>query len=1054
MKCHYWLFATLCCVLINYSEQYGVESRRSASDEDVKVNPQWNKMKLLNNGNPQDDKSSCGYKSCPKPDPNMLNVHIVAHTHDDVGWLKTVDQYYYGSKGSIQKAGVQYILDSVIQALLRDPEKKFVYVETAFFTKWWKEQTDSLKEQVKMLVNEGRLEFIGGAWSMNDEATTHYQSIVDQFTWGLRFLNDTFGECGRPRVGWQIDPFGHSREQASLFAQMGYDGLFIGRLDYQDKLNRLQQKTPEMVWKGSSSLGNTDLFTGVLFNNYGPPNGYCFDILCDDEPIIDDRFSPDYNVDSRVDGFISTMKTIQKSYQSNNLLLTMGEDFNFQSAQMWFKNLDKLIKYTNLRQKNGSKVNLFYSTPSCYLKSLHEANLTWTTKTDDFFPYASDPHAFWTGYFTSRPTLKRFERTGNHFLQVCKQLSAFAKVPENHYGPHLNLLREVMGIMQHHDAVAGTEKQHVANDYSRMLNQAMRACGANTKSSLNQFVTDKVPVPLKMNYHSRKAQTQNWEFEFKSCLQLNISMCDVTEQSEQFMVTVYNPLAHATYQHVRFPVEGTNYEVRDYRGIDVVSQIVPIPMSVTKLNYRKSLSQYELIFQADEVPAVGYKSYMVSRVAGQSGNSFKAPEVLHYTSRERRDIETFENVVIGNKNLNVSFDANGLLSEITIDGVTNKLSQNFVFYEGAVGDNREFKNRSSGAYIFRPAAGKAETLIAKEATIQVVKGDLVDEVHQIFNEWLSQVVRVYKTENYIEFEWLVGAIPIEDGAGKEIVSRFYTVMDTQGTFFTDSNGREILQRKRNYRETWTIDLNETVAGNYYPINTKIAIEDKINRLAVLTDRAQGGGSIYDGTIELMVHRRLLHDDAFGVAEALNETAFGKGLVARGKHYLIFGAKTTKSPSLEARERFLQNEILLPNWLFFNDVSSMSFEDWTKKYTNIHSAIGLALPKNVYLMSLEPWKTGQMLIRFEHILEQGEDPELSKPVRFSLDDLFTGFEIDDMREVSLSANQFVEDMDRLHFTTDNQEAKPQKNPTVSNFEVTLEPMQIRTFIMSLNPKQSS
>lgn len=159
-----------------------------------------------------------------------------------------------------------------------------------------------------MLVNENRLEFIGGAWSMNDEAAAHYQSIVDQFTWGLRFLNENFGECGRPRIGWQIDPFGHSREQASLFTKMGYDGMFFSRLDYRDKLQRRSDKSMEVVWQTSENLDDSDILTGVLYNHYSPPPGFCFDILCNDEPIIDDKYSADYNVDRRV-RYINCMKS-------------------------------------------------------------------------------------------------------------------------------------------------------------------------------------------------------------------------------------------------------------------------------------------------------------------------------------------------------------------------------------------------------------------------------------------------------------------------------------------------------------------------------------------------------------------------------------------------------------------------------------------------------------------------------------------------------------------------------------------------------------------------
>ena len=39
-------------------------------------------------------------------------------------------------------------------------------------------------------------------------------------------------------------------------------------------------------------------------------------------------------------------------------------------------------------------------------------------KSDDFFPYADGPHQFWTGFFSSRPGLKRYERLSSGFLQV------------------------------------------------------------------------------------------------------------------------------------------------------------------------------------------------------------------------------------------------------------------------------------------------------------------------------------------------------------------------------------------------------------------------------------------------------------------------------------------------------------------------------------------------------------------------------------------------------------------------------------------------------------
>lgn len=118
----------------------------------------------------------------------QIKAHIVSHTHDDVGWLKTVDEYFTGANEVNAHASVSLILDTVIDELLLDPSKRFTYVEMKFLSMWWKYQTDDMKSKVRMLVQQGRLEIVNAGWSMHDEACTHYEDIINNMYFGHNWL--------------------------------------------------------------------------------------------------------------------------------------------------------------------------------------------------------------------------------------------------------------------------------------------------------------------------------------------------------------------------------------------------------------------------------------------------------------------------------------------------------------------------------------------------------------------------------------------------------------------------------------------------------------------------------------------------------------------------------------------------------------------------------------------------------------------------------------------------------------------------------------------------
>merc|ERR1712151_772562 len=192
-------------------------------------------------------------------------------------------------------------------------------------------------------------------------------------------------------------------------------------------------------------------------------------------------------------------------------------------------------------------------------------------------------------------------------------------------------------------------------------------------------------------------------------------------------------------------------------------------------------------------------------------------------------------------------------------------------------------------------------------------------------------------------------------------------------------------------------VNEPVAGNYYPVNTLISVQDKSKgtELAVITDVSQGGASLAPGELELMVHRRLQVDDSRGVQEPLNETMCGcndinaqpgqmgahghegdggclcEGLTVRGRHWLVFD--TIENANLQRRQ--LIEQLSFPATLAFTHATA-------KTGTPTYSALQSSLPQNVRLMTITnnyaDIHNGQVLVRFSHLYSIGEHPELSKP----------------------------------------------------------------------------
>ena len=154
----------------------------------------------------------------------------------------------------------------------------------------------------------------------------------------------------------------------------------------------------EFVWKPSGGNNRTQIFTHVLNNHYGEPDGFDFDPYSGQQPGWQDR---EFKLTDAHLLDIDLQKR-RKAYKTNDLFVLFGNDFRYRNASENFRHLDRMITFMNTH----SGYNFKYSTPEQYIDAIARKNIVWPTKYDDLFPYADHEDSYWSGYFTSRPNLK------------------------------------------------------------------------------------------------------------------------------------------------------------------------------------------------------------------------------------------------------------------------------------------------------------------------------------------------------------------------------------------------------------------------------------------------------------------------------------------------------------------------------------------------------------------------------------------------------------------------------------------------------------------------
>ncbi|CAG5125008.1 unnamed protein product, partial [Candidula unifasciata] len=803
---------------------------------------------------------------------NKLKIVLVPHTHCDPGWVKTFADYY--------QSQTKKILDNFVPKLEQDSKYKFMFSEISYFSWWWSEISTSMKDRVRSLINNHQFEISTGGWVMTDEANAHYFAMLDQLIEGHQWLNNTLGYI--PQSGWAIDPFGYSSTMAYLLKRSDFKSMLIQRVHYSFKKFLAQNADLEFMWRQHwDAEASTDIFTHLMpFYSYDVPH------TCGPEPAvccqfdfrrlpgspnrcpwhIDAKAVTDENVEERSMTILDQWKKKATLYKTNVVLVPLGDDFRYMQPDefdLQFGNYEKIFRYLDTHPELGAQAQ--FGTLSDYFNTLYKETATIPGQrppsipslSGDFFSYADRDDHYWTGYFTSRPLSKNLDRSLEHNLRSAEisfslayseaRKHSAANFPSKFFMEKLVEARRTMGLFQHHDAIAGTAKDFVMNDYGNRLLKALHDAKTIVVECSVFLLAEKKDeyswTPDSPIFNMDEVRSSHDSLPTRPLLELT----DIPKS-----VLLYNSLAQQRTEVVKLWTNWPYVEVRDTDGVAIHSQVEPFWSSTETTDKNK----FKVSFVAD-VSGLGIKKYTIRKVVKGSDTRNHIVSVVILNSDTKIDINEYSDFTLDTNFLSASFSSMGLLKSVKSlsSGKTFKSQMDFIQYGTARAQDK------SGAYLFLPDGDAKPLLASKPSMVKILRGPITSEVH-VVTQYVQQVVRLHNSPGTDGSSVDVyNVVDIRNTANMEVGMRLHTDVDnSQQIFYSDLNGFQMQQRKY-YRKL-------TLQGNVYPMATMAYLQDRSKRVSVLTSQSSGVANLVQGAIDVMFDRRLNQDDNRGLGQGV------------------------------------------------------------------------------------------------------------------------------------------------------------------------------------------